>query len=102
MYDTQTVPVKSAPGAECVTVTDGKITHSRLLFDQAPVRRRPERRELTAARVPQAATRLSAHRRNCKIHSWPGDAPPAGLVTPGRPGPPKGRGAARLAQVEEA
>jgi len=36
MYDTQTVPVKSAPGAECVTVTDGKITHSRLLFDRAP------------------------------------------------------------------
>jgi ketosteroid isomerase-like protein len=36
MYDTQTVPVKSAPGAECVTVTDGKITHSRLVFDRAP------------------------------------------------------------------
>ena len=36
MYDTQTVPVKSAPGAECVTVTDGKITYSRLVFDQAP------------------------------------------------------------------
>src|SRR5205085_2040784 len=25
MYDTETVPVKSAPGAECVTVRDGKI-----------------------------------------------------------------------------
>ena len=36
MYDTQTVPVKDAPGAECVTVTDGKITNSRLVFDQAP------------------------------------------------------------------
>ena len=36
MYDTGTVPVESAPGAECVTVTDGKITNSRLLFDQAP------------------------------------------------------------------
>ena len=36
MYDTQTVPVKEAPGAECVTVTDGKITNSRLVFDQAP------------------------------------------------------------------
>ncbi len=35
MYDTQAVPVKSAPGAECVTVTDGKITSSRLLFDRA-------------------------------------------------------------------
>jgi hypothetical protein len=31
-----TVPVKDAPGAECVTVTDGKITSSRLVFDQAP------------------------------------------------------------------
>lgn len=36
MYDTQTVPVKDAPGAECVTVTGGKITHSRFLFDRAP------------------------------------------------------------------
>jgi hypothetical protein len=35
-HDTQTVPEKNAPGAECVTVTDGTITHSRLLFDQAP------------------------------------------------------------------
>ena len=24
MYDTETVPVKSAPGAECVTVQDGR------------------------------------------------------------------------------
>jgi len=29
MYDTETVPVKNAPGTECVTVEDGKITHSR-------------------------------------------------------------------------
>ncbi|HEX4656548.1 MAG TPA: hypothetical protein VH307_04115 [Streptosporangiaceae bacterium] len=36
MYDTHTVPVNYAPAAECVTVTDGKITHSRLVFDQAP------------------------------------------------------------------
>ena len=36
MYDTQTVPVQSAPGAECVTVKDGKITYSRLVFDRAP------------------------------------------------------------------
>jgi len=36
MYDTETVPVKSAPGAECVTVTDGKITYSRFIFDRAP------------------------------------------------------------------
>jgi ketosteroid isomerase-like protein len=36
MYDTQTVPVPSAPGAECVTVIDGKITYSRFIFDRAP------------------------------------------------------------------
>jgi ketosteroid isomerase-like protein len=36
MYDTETVPVASAPGAECVTVTDGKITYSRFVFDRAP------------------------------------------------------------------
>lgn len=36
MYDTETVPVKSAPGAECVTVVDGRITRSRFVFDREP------------------------------------------------------------------
>ncbi len=36
MYDTETVPVKRAPGAECVTVRDGKIVHSHFIFDRAP------------------------------------------------------------------
>jgi ketosteroid isomerase-like protein len=36
MYDTETVPMKNAPGAECVTVENGKITRSRFLFDRAP------------------------------------------------------------------
>jgi ketosteroid isomerase-like protein len=36
VYDTETVPVKSAPGAECVTVEDGKITRSLFIFDRAP------------------------------------------------------------------
>ncbi len=36
MYDTETVPVKSAPGSECVTVRDGTITHIRIVFDRAP------------------------------------------------------------------
>jgi ketosteroid isomerase-like protein len=36
VYDTETVPVRSAPGAECVTVQDGKITYSRFIFDRAP------------------------------------------------------------------
>jgi hypothetical protein len=34
-YDTETGPVKSAPGAEWVTVKDGKITYSRNVFDSA-------------------------------------------------------------------
>lgn len=36
MYDTDTVPVRHAPGAECVTVEDGKITRSHFIFDRAP------------------------------------------------------------------
>jgi hypothetical protein len=36
MYDTETKPVESAPGAECVTVKDGKITYSLFVFDRAP------------------------------------------------------------------
>ncbi len=36
VYDTSTVPVPSAPAAECVTVTDGKISYSRFIFDRAP------------------------------------------------------------------
>jgi SnoaL-like domain len=36
MYDTETVLVKSGPGAECVTVTDGKIVYSRFIFDRLP------------------------------------------------------------------
>ena len=36
MYDTETKPVKSAPGAECLTVKDGKITYSLFVFDRAP------------------------------------------------------------------
>jgi hypothetical protein len=36
VYDTTTVPVASAPAAECVTVTDAKISYSRFIFDRAP------------------------------------------------------------------
>lgn len=36
MYDADTVPVKDAPGAECLTVKDGKITHMRIIFDRLP------------------------------------------------------------------
>jgi hypothetical protein len=36
MYDTETVLVKNAPGAECVILENGRIAHSRFLFDRAP------------------------------------------------------------------
>ncbi len=36
MYDTETRLVKSGPGAECVTVRDGKIVHSWFVFDRVP------------------------------------------------------------------
>jgi hypothetical protein len=36
MYQTTTVPVPSAPGAEYVRVKDDKITYSRFVFDRAP------------------------------------------------------------------
>lgn len=36
MYDTATIPVPSAPGAECLTVRDGRITHIRIVFDRTP------------------------------------------------------------------
>ncbi|MBB5856816.1 nuclear transport factor 2 family protein [Amycolatopsis umgeniensis] len=36
MYDTATLPVPSAPGAELVTVRDGKIVELRIVFDRAP------------------------------------------------------------------
>ncbi len=34
--DTETGPVKGARGAECIIVSDGLITYSRFVFDQAP------------------------------------------------------------------
>jgi SnoaL-like protein len=36
MYETETAPVASAPGAECLTIRDGTITHIRIIFDRAP------------------------------------------------------------------
>ena len=36
VYDTQTLPVPSAPAAEWVTVKDSKIVYSRFIFDRAP------------------------------------------------------------------
>jgi len=36
MYDTRTALVESAPGAEWVTVRNGKIVYSRFVFDRLP------------------------------------------------------------------
>jgi hypothetical protein len=36
MYDTESVPVDSAPAAEYVTVRNGRIVHSRFIFDRTP------------------------------------------------------------------
>lgn len=36
VYDTRTTLVESGPGAECVTVEDGKIVYSRFIFDRLP------------------------------------------------------------------
>jgi ketosteroid isomerase-like protein len=36
VYDTRTPPVASAPGAECLTVRDGKIAYNRFIFDRLP------------------------------------------------------------------
>lgn len=36
VYDTRTPPVASGPGAEAVTVRDGKIVYNRFIFDRLP------------------------------------------------------------------
>ncbi len=36
VYNTRTVPVPDAPGAECLTIADGKIVYNRFIFDRLP------------------------------------------------------------------
>ena len=36
VYDTDTSPVRDAPGAECLTLEHGKITYMRIVSDQLP------------------------------------------------------------------
>ena len=36
IYDAGTIPVHDAPAAEFVTVTDGKISQMRIIFDRLP------------------------------------------------------------------
>jgi hypothetical protein len=58
MYDTKTVPVPSAPGAECLTVANRKITRSRFIFDRAPFQ---------AARENASSSSRSASPPNSKL-----------------------------------
>jgi hypothetical protein len=57
MYDTETVPVPMAPGAECVTVENGKITRSHFIFDRLPV-------GLLVQAAVEVRLRGRPHRRN--------------------------------------
>lgn len=36
MYDAETVPARSAPAAECLSVRHEKIVHNRFVFDRTP------------------------------------------------------------------
>lgn len=36
MYDSATRPVPNAPGADCVTVVDGRLTTLKIIFDSVP------------------------------------------------------------------
>jgi ketosteroid isomerase-like protein len=36
VYDSATTLVPNAPAAECVTIRDGRIAHSRFIFDRLP------------------------------------------------------------------
>ena len=58
MYDTKTIPVPSAPGAECLTVENGKITRSRFVFNRAPFQ---------AARENASSSSRSASPPNSKL-----------------------------------
>jgi len=51
-YDTDTVPVPGAPGAECLTVRDGRIVELRIVFDRVPFEaaRRAQAQASTAER----------------------------------------------------
>ena len=49
MYDTETVPAKSAPAAECATVRDGRIVYNRFIFDRVPFEEFRRRQGLTSA-----------------------------------------------------
>jgi hypothetical protein len=56
MYDTETVPVPSAPGAECLTVADGKIIYSRFVFDRAPFDAARQAAQKTAEQAGEQAS----------------------------------------------
>ena len=60
VYDTETRPVPHAPGAECVTVADGRIVAMTIIFDRVPF----EAARRAAAVRPEAARSGRGRRRN--------------------------------------
>jgi SnoaL-like domain len=67
MYDTQTVPVKSAPGAEWVSVRGGQIVRMRIIFDRAPFNEARARKErLTLRPLRQMLFGLSSSGRRAR------------------------------------
>jgi ketosteroid isomerase-like protein len=52
MYDTATRAVEDAPGAECLTVREGKIVRQRIIFDRLPFEA-ARRAAAVAAGVPE-------------------------------------------------
>src|SRR5262249_28226181 len=78
MYDTDTAPVNDAPGAECVTVRDGKITNMRIIFDRLPFE---EARR--AARTQRSPPIRDADCRSAACAS-------AGRLAPSAPPTPRG------------
>jgi hypothetical protein len=47
MYDTETVPAKSAQAAECPTIHDGKIIYNPFAFDRLPFEKFRRKQALT-------------------------------------------------------
>jgi hypothetical protein len=57
VYDTATRPVPQAPGAEWVTVANGRITHMRIIFDRLPFETARQAAGTQAAATQAAGTR---------------------------------------------
>jgi hypothetical protein len=71
VYDTRTVPVESAPAAECVTVANGKIVANRYIFDRLPFEA-PRRQQHPVLTQPAHGTVEQSFRPSeCAVHARP-------------------------------